>query len=328
MQNVVTCDRSAPRLGKQVYLSPGFTELSLGVAIRIGLEWFLNVDHLPFLVPQFRQWDRELGEELEIVQPPGHFDGLAMLERGELDLAITEPLHLVQERAAGRPFVGVARFFHTNGGVMCLKSSGIDRPRDMVGARIQYPGAPGPNGPGIVRAMIEADGGTANDDDFQRINRGFQHTDALIDGDADVATLVFGNYEPFEARHRGHDVNLFSLKHWKIPDFCQLIVVTTPEVLKRDPDKVRNAIALLRRGLDEIYTNADACWTEFCKAAQLSSDDAFERKVYDATRPCFSFDLSMSPSFYVELATWLHSKRLTQSIPAPEELWTNDFAFA
>ena len=57
------------------------------------------------------------------------------------DCAVTEPLHLVEDRAKGELCVGFARFLHTNGGVMAKAS--IERPRDMAGTRIQYPGAPG-----------------------------------------------------------------------------------------------------------------------------------------------------------------------------------------
>jgi len=112
--------------------------------IRLALEWFLNPDHVPFLVALENGWFEEVGIDLELIEPKEHFDAFAAMGKGEVDIAITEPIHLMQDVAKGESLVGFARFLHTNGGVMYLDRSGIQRPRDMAGKRVQYPGAPGP----------------------------------------------------------------------------------------------------------------------------------------------------------------------------------------
>ena len=43
---------------------------------------------------------------------------------------------------------------------MYNKDKDITRPKDLIGKRLQYPGAPGPDGTAIAKTMIEADGGT------------------------------------------------------------------------------------------------------------------------------------------------------------------------
>ncbi len=90
--------------------------------IRLGLEWFLNPDHVPFLIAQDRGWFADAGLDVEIIEPAEHLDAVEAIEKGEMDVAITEPLHLVEDRAAGRPCIGFARFLHTNGGVMARSS--------------------------------------------------------------------------------------------------------------------------------------------------------------------------------------------------------------
>jgi putative hydroxymethylpyrimidine transport system substrate-binding protein len=73
------------------------------------------------------------------------FIKMQAINDGLLDIAITEPLHVIEDRSEGHKVIGFARFLHTNGGVMYEKNKGIERPRDMArdGLRIQYPGAPG-----------------------------------------------------------------------------------------------------------------------------------------------------------------------------------------
>ncbi len=293
--------------------------------LRLGLEWFLNPDHVPLLVAQEKGWFREQGLQLELTVPERHLDAVAEIEDGALDLAITEPLHLVEDRAKGEDVIGFARFLHTNGGVMYFPDeSGIRRPRDMAGARIQYPGAPGPGGPAIVGTMVEADGGSCDPDAFGRVNNGFYHTDALEDGLADVATLVFYNFEVVEARHRGHDAEFFALKDWGVPDFCQLILITTPALLAEREDAVRRFLRVLGRGLDFVHQRPDEAREIYGRRAEEDMEAAMARDIFAATLPCFTYDLSMPPAYYARLAEWMHERGLIDSRPEPDACWTNE----
>ena len=132
-----------------------------------------------------------------------HFKGINEIKNGNMDIAITEPIHLVEDRANDESVVGFASFIHTNGGVMYIKEKGITRPKDFIGKRIQYQGAPGLGGLAIVKTMVGSDGGLCNLEDFIPVNNGFYHSDALLEDKADVATLIFQNFEIIEAKHKG-----------------------------------------------------------------------------------------------------------------------------
>ena len=291
--------------------------------LRLGLEWFLNPDHLPFLIAQELGWLEQAGIELELVEPAEHMDALAQIESGQLDLAITEPIHLVEDRAQGGHVVGFARFLHTNGGVMYLRGQGIERPRDMAGRRVQYPGAPGPGGLAIVRTMIEADGGALNSP-LEPVNRGFFHTDALASGQADVATLAFYNFEVVEARQRGLDAGLFALKDWGVPDFCQLILITTPALLAERAQVIGALLKLLSRGLDFIHQHPEQARQIYMRRAKVDPADPLMSAIFEATVPCFTFDLSMSEAYYHVLSAWMHERGLISSPVSAAQCWTND----
>ena len=292
--------------------------------LRLGLEWFLNPDHVPFLVARERGWFADAGLDVELIEPEAHLDAVAAIEAGEMDAAITEPLHLVEDRAKGEACVGFARFLHTNGGVMAR--AGIERPRDMAGCRIQYPGAPGPGGPAIVATMVEADGGPAGTEgDYGRVNHSFYHTDAIDQGLADVATLVFHNFEIVEARHRGLDVRLFALKDWGVPDLCQLILITHPDKLAAERDTFARLVRVLRRGVDAVKQEPDAARELYLRVT--GANDDLTRAIYDATVPCFTHDFSMSTSYYARLEAWMKQRGLIDATPGADVYWTNDLAF-
>ena len=294
--------------------------------IRLGLEWFLNPDHVPFLVGQQEGWFAEEGIELELIEPQEHLDAVARIASGELDMAVTEPLHLVEDRAEGKDVVGFARFLHTNGGVMYFENSGIKRPRDMAGKRLQYPGAPGPGGPAIVRTMIEADGGPKGAT-FEPVNHGFFHTDALIEGKADLATLAFYNFEVIEARQRGHGAKFFALKDWGVPDFCQLILITSPRTLEHRGEVVRAFLKVLSRGLDFVHQHPEEARAIYFACTKTEPDEPMMSAIFEATVPCFTFDFTMSQTYYEQLQTWLASHELiTNTHDAMDAYWTNRFA--
>jgi putative hydroxymethylpyrimidine transport system substrate-binding protein len=262
----------------------------------------------------------DLGLQVELVEPAEHLDAVDALETGELDVAITEPIHLVEDAAKGRAVQGFARFLHTNGGVMFLESSGIARPRDMADARVQYPGAPGPGGPAIVATMVEADGGEVGA--LTPVNRGFHHTDALIEGAADVATLAFYNFEVVEARHRGHPAGFFALKDWGVPDFCQLILIATPETLSAKAEAIDKLLVGMGRGLDFIHQEPAEARRIYFQRTETDLEDPLMNAIFDATVPCFTFDLDMSDRYYDRLGAWMAERGLIEKAPAG--VWTSE----
>ncbi len=293
--------------------------------LRLGLEWFLNPDHVPFLLAQDRGWFADAGLDVELIEPEEHLDAVQAIEKGEMDCAVTEPLHLVEDRAKGELCVGFARFLHTNGGVMARAE--IERPRDMVGKRIQYPGAPGEGGPAIVATMVEADGGpTGTEDGYGRVGNSFYHTDALAKGKADVATLVFHNFEIVEARHRGLDVRLFSLKDWGVPDFCQLVLITHPDKLEAERETFQALVRVLRRGVDAVKQDPAAAREVYFRMTDSDPGDTLTGAIYDATVPCFTHDFSMSADYYAKLEAWMAERGLIEETPGADVYWTNRLA--
>lgn len=293
--------------------------------LRLGLEWFLNPDHLPLLIGQEKGWFADEGLKIELVAPDAHLDAFAAIEAGQLDVAITEPIHLVEDRAKGHSALGFARFLHTNGGVMVLDASGIDRPRDMAGKRIQYPGAPGPGGLAMVSTMIEADGGTPGT--LTPVNEGFQHTKALVEGKADAAVLAFYNFEVVEANLTGHPAHFFALKDFGLPDFCQLVLMTSPEKLEAEEASFRALLRVMGRGLDFIHQQPTAAREIYFRRTETSPDDELLIAIFEATVPCFTFDFGMAAESYGFLARWMHERGLAERVVAPDEVWTNRLAY-
>jgi len=310
--------------------------------IRLGLEWFVNPDHLPLIVAKQHGIFDQFHLDVELVEPVDHWEAEEEILAGRLDVAVTEPLHLAQDAARGKPVLGFSRFLHTDGGVMFDKSkSGIERPRDMCGKTISYPGSPGKGGPAIVQTMVEADGKMDCDiESYGKYNGGFYHTDAIQSGKADLATLIFWNFEIPEARARGmKDASFFSLKEWGVPDFCQLVLMTTPQRFEEMKVVFRRLVLAMRRATGLIHQQPELARTYYKEFVSSSGDNSSEEdktqlEIMDATMtatlPAFPNDNCMSSDYYDRLMNWLIDTEQVDKDAASEvavnTYWTNDVA--
>lgn len=296
--------------------------------ITLGLEWFLNPDHVPFVVADERGYYEEAGLELDIWEPPEHYDTLEMLAEGELDFAITEPIHLVPERSEGVPVTGIAKFLHTRGGIQYPAERGWESPADLeAGVRLNYPGAPGPGGRKMVASMAREAGGDLTAEDITPVDRGFYHTDALVEGDADIAFLAFHNFEIVESRHRGFDADLWELADYGVPDFNQLILTASDRKVETDPDQVQRFVDATRRGVEDTVADSERAVELFFERfpeVRAENPDLMDA-IAEATAECFTPDLSQDISMYRDLVTYCDDLSLSEGPVTVDEFTDERF---
>ena len=177
---------------------------------------------------------------------------------------------------------------------------------------------------------------------FGKHDGGFYHVDALVNG-ADVATLIFSNFEMVEAKSRGLDAGFFSLKDWGVPDFCQLVLFTTPEKLEASSADLRKLVLAVRRATGLIKSNparARDIWFEHTRTnrpflARLNPlttrarmrEARVARDTFEATLPAFVNDNTLAEEYWSALAAWLVETGQIDGDPvAPSVYWTNGLA--
>lgn len=297
--------------------------------VTLGLEWFLNPDHVPFFVADERGYYAEEGLEIEFWEPEEHDDALEALADGELDFAITEPIHLVPDRAAGVPVQGIATFLHTRGGIQYPADQDWESPADMQpGVRLNYPGAPGAGGRKMVAHMARQAGGDLTADDIEPVDRGFYHTDALLDDAADAAFLAFHNFEIVESRHRGFDAALWELSEYGVPDFNRLVLTASDEKIEAAPEQVRRFVRATRRGVaDTIEEGREAAEALFERHPEVRGDHPeLMEKITDATLDCFTPALTQDAGMYEELIEFCVELELADGHVDVDDVITDRFA--
>lgn len=213
--------------------------------LRIALEWFLNPDHLPLIAARERL--RDEGLEVELVVPDDHYDGFEALGRGEVDLVVNEPLHLVEQRDLRLTSYGC--FFATEGGVLMHVAS-LERLAAGAPVRIASP-VSNPTTDQLCRDILsgwmKGRGLELKPDQVAIEEAGFSHVDNVAAG-YDGAWLAFANVEGVSARVRGLDTQMVTTAEAGIPNFSALELIGAADA----SDEVRNAIAKLVEALNVV----------------------------------------------------------------------------
>ena len=194
-------------------------------SIELGLEWFLNPDHLPFIAGIENGWFRDAGLDLTLIEPTDHYDGLANVASGELAFACNEPLHMIDETRPGLRALGC--FFETDGGVM-LTPEGEQALARGDTIRVASPVA-GEVTDDLARLIVsrwaEREGIRFEPAQLQIEAAGFEHLQNLQAG-FQGAWLCFANFEGVEARELGVAARLIASTDVGLPNFSALELFT------------------------------------------------------------------------------------------------------
>jgi ABC-type nitrate/sulfonate/bicarbonate transport system substrate-binding protein len=178
--------------------------------------------------------------------------------------------------------------------------------------------------------MVKFDGGSCEETEIVPVNNGFFHTKALLEDKADVATLIFANFELPEAKGSNLDVDFFDLKKYGVPDFCQLVLMTSPQSFAKQPHKFLSLNRALRDAVDWIKLNpneAKLLWLErfppASEAEKAMMDDILDRTLY-----MFPHQQDLSELYWHNLESWLlRTGQIETSSEGPIDYWSNTLAF-
>jgi putative hydroxymethylpyrimidine transport system substrate-binding protein len=193
------------------------------------LDWFPNVDHLPIYVAHHRGFFAEEGLEIEIISPSETSDALKLAASGQVDLAVSYEPQTIIAAARGLDVVVIGRLIeHPLTTLLFLKDRGINLPRDLEGKKIGY------TVPGLMDVLLDAFTRLNGIQQYEKINVGFAIVQSLTAGKVDAVMGPFKTYETVTMAQKGYAVGYFELEKWGIPDYDELIFVSSKKTLKNN----------------------------------------------------------------------------------------------
>lgn len=256
--------------------------------VKLAIEWFLNPDHLPFIVGMKAGIFAKHGIELELIEPDEHYDGLDELLKGNIAFATNEPLHLIEQFDDN--MLSLGSYFETKGGVL-LKSSSYSKLIIGESITVTTPVSnPVTNAIGfeILRRFYAKEGVVITQEQVDFVQNGFEHLKYMKEG-ADAGWLYFYNFEGIEAQHEGMDVLYLDAENAGFANFSALDIFTSKAFFHDNKmicmafvNAVKEAMMLMRQEPETAkkyyYAYTGEAFSELMDA------------ILDATLGCFNAD--------------------------------------
>ena len=222
--------------------------------IRVLLDWTPNTNHTGLFVALEKGWFAEEGLNVLITQPPED-EAIVLVASGQAHFAVSFQESMGPAIAKDRdalPVTAVAAIIsHNTSGIMSLKETGIQRPRDLAGKRFATWDTPLVTA--VIRHIVEKDGG-----DFNAVKMipNFA-TDAFSALQTDVdAIWIYYAWDGVAAEVNGVGINY--LDFGKIDsklDFYTPVLITNNAWAKANSQTVKKFMNAVSRGYNFAINN-------------------------------------------------------------------------
>lgn len=252
--------------------------------LTVVLDWTPNTNHSGLYLAEANGWFDEAGLDLRILEP-GETSGLQLLATGHADAVYSVAESLVPARAQGVDAISVAAVIEQNTSSLIFEtSSGISRPRDLVG---QVYGSYGSAlETALIEALVACDGGDpAGIRTAPLASADFRI--GLTEDQFDYA-WVFDAWDTIRLRDLdGLDVGTIAFADHTdcIPNWYTPLVAVAGSTLEERPETVRAFLAALDRGYRAAMTDpAAAADALLAESPELDSELVRASAAYLATR--------------------------------------------
>lgn len=292
----------------------------------IGVGYIPSVQFATFYVAMEKGFFAEEGIEASL-EYGFENDYLKLVGVGERQFMIGSGDQVIIGRAQELPVRYVMNWYTRYPVVVFAKEgAGIVEPTDLAGKRI---GLPGPFGATYVafRGILEAAGLTEQDVQMESI--GFTQAAAVSEGTVDAA-VDYAVSGPVVLQHAGEAITTIDVDQYLAMPSNGL--VTNESTLENDPELVRAMVRASLRGVAYTLANPDEAFAIALRYVPEAGgeNERINRAIFDATLAYWQGGEGEIPGA-TELAMWQSAAEFMQrigmveSVPAAEELFTNDY---
>ncbi len=295
--------------------------------VKLALDWFPNANHAGLYMALEKGYFDEENLEVEMYTPSDPSTVNQTVAAGADDFGINYQPDLLIARSQGVPVVSIVGLVqHPLNSVQVLRESGISRPRDLVGKKVGYPGIP-TNEP-LLDTMLKHDGVEGGLAEVELVNVGFNLAEALISGSVDACIGCYFSHESFVMENRGFPVEILRMEEWGVPDFYELVVVTSEDTLKDRPDVVERFVRAVVKGYRDAAADPDAAVEVLLRRTGDEVDPAIERPGIKVIAPLWKNGVPVgwqTADRWQEFAGWMNANGLLENPVDGEAAFTNQF---
>ena len=249
--------------------------------LKLMLDWFPNVDHLPIYVAREKGYFSTRGIEVDIISPSETSDALKLAASGHIDLAVSYQPQTIIAAGQGLSVKVVAPLIRHPLTTLLFLDEAIQTPADLSGKKIGY------TVPGLMDVLLKAFADINRIEDYTPVNVGFTILPALVSKQVDAVMGPFKTYETVGMAQHGYTARFFELEKYGIPDYEELIFICGDRVLETKPEAVKRFVTAMEQAF--AYTQkepSDALKTYLSAVPQ--ADKIIETQAFELTKPYFA----------------------------------------
>lgn len=303
---------------KLMFLYVAFTLLTglLGTAsaekLKLMLDWFPNVDHLPLYVAQEKGYFSKQGIDVDIISPSESSDALKLVASGNMDLAVSYQPQTVIGTDQGLSVKVVAPLVRHPLTTLLFLDEAIKSPVDLSNKKIGY------TVPGLMDVLLKAFADINHIENYTPVNVGFTILPALVSKKVDAVMGPFKTYETVGMAQHGYTARFFELEKYGIPDYEELIFICGDRILKEKPAAIKKFAMAIEEAFAYLQKDpSDALKTYLSAVPQ--ADKKIETEAFKLTKPYFAKKLGHDVDKWQEFADFaLKYKLINKKIDASQ----------
>ena len=224
--------------------------------VSLALDWYPNSNHAGIFYAKDKGYFLDGDLDVEVYTPSDPSSILQTVASGRDQFGISYQPDLLLARSEGVPVVAISSIVRTPlNSIMTLKKSGISDPSKLKGKTIGYPGIP--LNIGILQSILEGQGLTIND--VNLVDVGFDLVPALLSSRVDAVIGAFWSHESILIELEGEGVNILKFQDWGIPEYHELVLVTSEKYLDENKEIVESFVKSFRKGFEgSIESNSES----------------------------------------------------------------------
>tara|TARA_B100000749_G_scaffold145097_1_gene111330 strand:- start:414 stop:1403 length:990 start_codon:yes stop_codon:yes gene_type:complete len=279
--------------------------------VKLALDWFPNSNHLGLYIAEERGYFAEESLEVEIYTPSDPSTVLQTVASGADDFGMNYQPDVLIARGKGVPVVSILGMVqHPLNSMMVLHSSGYDSPGDLKGKKVGYPGIPWNED--ALTTMLQADG-LLGLEDIELVNVGWELGTSIMSGRVDAIVGAYFTHESISLGNEGYPVNVFRMEEWGVPDYYELVMVTSEKYLADNPGVVERFSRAVIRGYQDAITDPQG-GVDILKKHAPEIDEKIDRPGADLLKVLWQDENGdfgkQEEGKWVAFATWMQEKGL------------------
>lgn len=298
-------------------LLTGASSIYAAKTFTLILDWFPNVDHLPIYVARHQGMFAQEGLGINIISPSETADALKLAAAGKVDIAISYEPQTIIAAARGLEIVAFSRLIeHPLTTLLFMKGKGIKVPKDLEGKKIGY------TVPGLMDVLLEAFARLNHIEHYTPVNVGFSIVQSLTAGKVDAVMGPFKTYETVTMAHRGYEVDYFELEKWGIPDYDELIFVTSLETMKKNQAALAAFRKVIDRAIAYVHANPQKSLKYYLEEVP-EADRRTEADAFKLTLPYYAHNQSLNVERWQQFADFAFKYGLIEkTVDVKTVLWS------